>query len=352
MNSEKNFGIPQSVIESINEIRKSKKEDVSEASSLPPVQPGKRIAKAPKNAEKEYQKTKKRLAKWYPNVKPSERSALEHVEDAESCDTELNELSRKTLGSYLRKADKKQAQKGENMIKRDKKFDNDVHPLVRRSQGLASRQKSISLAAKKYHTANESIDFLLDISDLLHYIKESDITSDLNESETNHFDSLLEQLDALIEATQLDEGRPKGSKNKAKTGAAPAPKSDSKSTETKKSDDEDDEDEDESPSYPEASGKDVPHIMSQMSGAIDAGGRHVVTSKGPKYVSKGTAQKVHNHLMSLKPSDRAAASAKIYNMDSSHPMVKHIQSDHEESVKKGIAVPKMAKGRGRPKKSA
>lgn len=160
------------------------------------------------------------------------------------------------------------------------------------------------------------------------------------EFDADQLSSLLEEIEDLLE------GRPKGSKNKSKMttpSAAPTPK---------KSSDDDDEEEEEAPAYKPASGKDVEHIMPQLAGAVDAGGRHITTAKGPKYVSGGTASKIHKHLMGLKAPDRAEASSKIYHMDDSHPAVKAIHADHEASVKRGIAVPGEKRGRGRPKKNA
>jgi hypothetical protein len=150
----------------------------------------------------------------------------------------------------------------------------------------------------------------------------------------------------LEEALELLEGRPKGSKNKSKmASAAPSPAK-------KTSSDDDEGEEEEAPAYKPASGKDVEHVMPQLAGAVDAGGRHITTAKGPKYVSAGTASKIHKHLMGLKAPDRAEASSKIYHMDDSHPAVKAIHADHEAAVKRGIKTPGEKRGRGRPKKNA
>lgn len=159
------------------------------------------------------------------------------------------------------------------------------------------------------------------------------------EFDADELDSLLEEIEDLLE------GRPKGSKNKSKLASAPAPAA-------KKSSDDDEDEEEEAPAYKPASGKDVEHVMPQLAGAADVGGRHITTAKGPKYVSGSTATEIHDHLMGLKAPDRAEASSKIYHMDDSHPAVKAINSDHEAAVKRGVKTPGEKKGRGRPKKTA
>lgn len=126
---------------------------------------------------------------------------------------------------------------------------------------------------------------------------------------------------------------------KKKRGRPPKVKTD---TTIKKSDD---DEEDEGPAYSPASGKDEPHIMNQLAGAADTGGRHIKTAKGYRYVSGDTAKKLHGALQRMKPEDRAKASTALYQKSHSS-----IEKDHEESLKRGVEVPKEKRGRGRPKK--
>ena len=110
----------------------------------------------------------------------------------------------------------------------------------------------------------------------------------------------------------------------------------------KKSDPDSDDHED---AYKPASGKDQPHVMNQLAGAADAGGRHIDTAKGKRYVSGSTAKKLHGALMRAKPEERAKLSSNLYK--NSHSA---IEKDHADAVKRGIKPPAEKKGRGRPKK--
>lgn len=112
--------------------------------------------------------------------------------------------------------------------------------------------------------------------------------------------------------------------------------------EPKKSDPDSDEHED---AYKPASGKDQPHVMNQLAGAADAGGRHIDTAKGKRYVSGSTAKKLHGALMRAKPEERAKLSSNLYK--NSHSA---IEKDHADAVKRGVKPPAEKKGRGRPKK--
>jgi hypothetical protein len=110
----------------------------------------------------------------------------------------------------------------------------------------------------------------------------------------------------------------------------------------KKSDPDSDDHED---AYKPASGKDQPHVMNQLAGAADAGGRHIDTAKGKRYVSGSTAKKLHGALMRAKPEERAKLSSNLYK--NSHSA---IEKDHADAVKRGVKPPAEKKGRGRPKK--
>lgn len=63
---------------------------------------------------------------------------------------QLDELSKEKLGWYLKKASKHMDKKGENMIKRDKKFNPGMNPLTRIVGGAVRRQDSIATASHKY----------------------------------------------------------------------------------------------------------------------------------------------------------------------------------------------------------
>jgi hypothetical protein len=110
----------------------------------------------------------------------------------------------------------------------------------------------------------------------------------------------------------------------------------------KKSDPDSDEHDD---AYKAASGKDRPHILNQLAGAADVGGRHIDTAKGKRYVSGSTAKKLHGALMRAKPKDRANLSSNLYK--NSHSA---IEKDHADALKRGIQPPAEKRGRGRPKK--
>ena len=68
---------------------------------------------------------------------------------------QLDELSKEKLGWYLKKASKHMDKKGENMIKRDKKFKPGMNPLTRTFGGTSQRMQSIAQASKKYLAKEE-----------------------------------------------------------------------------------------------------------------------------------------------------------------------------------------------------
>jgi len=70
---------------------------------------------------------------------------------------QLDELSKEKLGWYLKKAKNHMAKKGENMIKRDKKFKPGMNPLTRAVGGTSQRMQSIAQAAKKYLAKEEVV---------------------------------------------------------------------------------------------------------------------------------------------------------------------------------------------------
>lgn len=73
---------------------------------------------------------------------------------------QLDELSKEKLGWYLKKASKHMDKKGENMIKRDKKFKPGMNPASRAIGGTSQRLQSIALASKKY-LAKEDVEQLV-----------------------------------------------------------------------------------------------------------------------------------------------------------------------------------------------
>lgn len=219
--------------------------------------------------------------------------------------------------------------------------------------GLKNEEVELDEADKTYpYKASQLTPIMVQLRSLIKFLSRSGVLKSLMREDYALYQVYMgEQFDAdqlqslLEEIEDLLEGRPKGSKNKSKmASAAPAP--------AKKSSDDDEEEEEEAPAYKPASGKDVEHVMPQLAGAADVGGRHITTAKGPKYVSGSTATKIHKHLMGLKAPDRAEASSKIYHMDDSHPAVKAIHADHEAAVKRGVKTPGEKRGRGRPKKNA
>ena len=75
----------------------------------------------------------------------------------------LDELSKEKLGWYLKKASKHMDKKGENMIKRDKKFKPGMNPLTRAFDGTSQRMQSIAQASKKY-LAKEEVEQIDELS--------------------------------------------------------------------------------------------------------------------------------------------------------------------------------------------
>lgn len=75
----------------------------------------------------------------------------------------LDELSKEKLGWYLKKASKHMDKKGENMIKRDKKFKPGMNPLTRAFGGTSQRMQSIAQASKKY-LAKEEVEQIDELS--------------------------------------------------------------------------------------------------------------------------------------------------------------------------------------------
>jgi hypothetical protein len=197
--------------------------------------------------------------------------------------------------------------------------------------------------------ANEVAPLIGTLRMLLNFLASSPALKKLMKEETgidtDNVDSLINFFEVLGEELELIEYRTKGAVGKKKAAAATS--SSVSKPENKESDD---EEEDEGPAYEPASGKDQEHIMTQLKGAIDTGGRHIDTSSGKKFVSKSTAEKIHSHLMGLKAPERAQSSSELYNLKATHPMTKHIQDDDREAAQRGIKAPTDKKGRGRPKK--
>ncbi len=196
--------------------------------------------------------------------------------------------------------------------------------------------------------ANEVAPLIGTLRMLLNFLASSPSLKKIMKEETgidcDNAESLINFFEILGEELELMEYRTKGSVGKKKSmGAAPASASKPESKE-------DDEEEDEGPVYEPASGKDQEHIMTQLKGAMDTGGRHIDTASGKKFVSKPTAEKIHSHLMGLKAPERAQSSSDLYNLKATHPMSKHIQDDDRAAAQKGIKAPTEKKGRGRPKK--
>jgi len=212
-------------------------------------------------------------------------------------------------------------------------------------------KKNMSEATGTYpFRANEIAPLLAVLRTILNFLSSSSSLKKIMKEETGiddkNINSLITFFEVFHEELELLEYRTKGAvgkKNRPAPAATPAAE--------KKSDDEEGE-EDEGPAYEAASGKDQEHIMTQLKGAMDTGGRHIDTAGGKKFVSKSTAEKIHTHLMGLKAPERAQSSSDLYNLKATHPMTKHIQDDHRASLEKGIKPPSDKKGRGRPKKSA
>lgn len=185
---------------------------------------------------------------------------------------------------------------------------------------------------------------LVVLKSILNHLSASPSLRKLMKEETgieyDNVESFINFIQILGEELELVEYRTKGAVRKKK-----------QATTTPKGKSQDEEEEDEGPAYPKASGPDQEHIMTQLKGAVDAGGRHIDTSQGKKYVTKSTAEKIHTHLMGLKAPERAQSSSDLYNLKADHPMTKHIQDDHRKAVQQGIKAPSEKKGRGRPKKS-
>jgi len=196
--------------------------------------------------------------------------------------------------------------------------------------------------------SNEIAPLIGTLRTLLNFLASSPSLKKIMKEETgidcDNAESLINFFEIIGEELELIEYRTKGAVGKKKSmGAAPTPASKPESKE-------DDEEEDEGPAYEPASGKDQEHIMTQLKGAMDTGGRHIDTASGKKYVSASTAEKIHTHLMGLKAPERAQSSSDLYNLKATHPMSKHIQDDDRAASQKGIKAPTEKKGRGRPKK--
>ena len=92
----------------------------------------------------------------YPNVKPSDRLDYRYVAEAT-----VNELSKKTLGSYIKKADK-QADKASDSYSRAaarrSDFASDTPAMAKNAKKFAKRDTGAALARKKLANQNESVD--------------------------------------------------------------------------------------------------------------------------------------------------------------------------------------------------
>lgn len=117
----------------------------------------------PKFAGKSKEKRKQMaLAAYYAKQRNEEVELSEFTSEeiSEFMQTEefaqLDELSKEKLGWYLKKAKNHMAKKGENMIKRDKKFKPGMNPLTRAVGGTSQRMQSIAQAAKKYLAKEEA----------------------------------------------------------------------------------------------------------------------------------------------------------------------------------------------------
>lgn len=268
---------------------------------------------------------------------------------------QIDELKHDTLRNYMRKA------RGQINVtsgkKKEKRVQGYRHAWAKADakvdKGQYEEVEYVDEADKTYpFKANQLAPMMTQLRALIKFLGRSGVLKSLMREDYALYEVYMgEKFDAdslqvmLEDMEDLLEGRPKGSKNKPKGGSAPAASAPKSSGEHHGSDDE-------APAYKSASGHDSGHIMAQLTGAMDVGGRHISTAKGHKYVSGHTASKIHNHLMGLKAPERAEASSRIYHMDDSHPAVKAIHADHEASVKRGVAVPGEKRGRGRPKKNA
>jgi hypothetical protein len=91
---------------------------------------------------------------------------VDQIDEISEESEQIDELSKEKLGWYLRKAPKHMAKKGENMIKRDKKFKTGMNTLTRQIGGAVSRQDSIAKAAHKF-LSKEEAEHIDEISDKL-----------------------------------------------------------------------------------------------------------------------------------------------------------------------------------------
>jgi hypothetical protein len=119
--------------------------------------------------------------------------------------------------------------------------------------------------------------------------------------------------------------------------------------ENKKEEDEDDKEYEEDENSKKEDAETNKHPMMQIKKAAD-GGNFVTTKSGPKYVNQGLANKMLDHLISLKPSEREDHIEKITG--ETHPQFSSLVHKSHEN-KPEDAEPTIQKKRGRkPKEKA
>ena len=150
------------------------------------------------------------------------------------------------------------------------------------------------------------------------------------------------------EMLELLEYRTKGAVGKKKKEASGA-----EAKEPKKSS-ESEEDEDMPNAYEPAS-RDGRHVIPELRSAAESSeGGNIQTSGGQRSVSQKLASTLHDHLMKMKPSERAEHSAHVFN--GKVPAVKslnHIKTARliqQLGSEKKIGTGDVKRGRGRPKK--
>ena len=114
---------------------------------------------------------------------------------------QIDELSKEKLGWYLRKASKHMDKKGENMIKRDKKFNPGYNPLSRQVGGATQRMASIAQASAKYMN-KEEVEQLDELSnELLGRYKDKAVVSHGEAEKAKNYKLSDKRFSGVVKAT-------------------------------------------------------------------------------------------------------------------------------------------------------
>jgi len=328
------FGLPDSIIDAVNQVNETSQRMKNESSEgFSKDMAAAAAAEAEKlKKQKKLRDTEKATAPEQPPVvlKMGEETLNEIGDTPEGQNLLIKVIRRRQRRGYIPGKDPTQKKAAERLARSAE--------VIKLNNSFEQDDDLIEATGTYPFKANEMAPLIGTLRMLLNFLASSPSLKKIMKEETgidyDNAESLINFFEILGEELELIEYRTKGAVGKK----TPAPA-------------EDDEEEDEGPAYAPASGKDQEHIMTQLKGAMDTGGRHIDTASGKKYVSAPTAEKIHSHLMSLKAPERAQSSSDLYNLKATHPMTKLIQDDHRAALEKGIKAPTEKKGRGRPSRA-